>query len=296
MRNRLAVIATALSIFIFLSYILLPSSSSAKITFTTPTYSSAESGVKGGTSGVVSSNAGPGAGGGKLGGEGGAHVRPELLKGEVIMPRLGNETIKQELGRASWKLLHTMLSRYPQDPTRDQREALHDYIILFSRLYPCGECAQHFQLLLEEFPPQTSSRDAASQWGCHVHNEVNKRLRKPMFDCNTVTEHYKCGCADADGEEGKLKPLVKPTKTPAKKEEEDEEEDEMEEEEEEEEEKSKVEEKKMPTTELVKDDLVTTKVEENTPKKTKTLEENVEESVKHGFKIEIERQGTVNGG
>lgn len=58
----------------------------------------------------------------------------EVLKGGVIMPKLGNETAKSihtlllllnavlnlhiccraELGRASWKLMHTMTLRYPE--------------------------------------------------------------------------------------------------------------------------------------------------------------------------------------
>ncbi|KAK6509108.1 hypothetical protein TWF481_003871 [Arthrobotrys musiformis] len=118
--------------------------------------------------------------------------------GEVIMPKLGNETIKQELGRASWKLLHTMLARFPENPSVDEREALKSYLYLFGRLYPCGECATHFRLLLQKYPPQTSSRDAASQWGCVVHNAVNERLRKPIFDCGTIADKYHCGCAEED--------------------------------------------------------------------------------------------------
>ena len=107
---------------------------------------------------------------------------------------------RAELGNAAWKLLHTTLARFPKKPTVDEREALNSYLHLFARLYPCGECAAHFQLLLRKYPPQTGSRDAASQWGCFVHNHVNDRLRKPLFDCGTVSEAYKCGCADADAD------------------------------------------------------------------------------------------------
>ncbi|KAK9365418.1 ERV/ALR sulfhydryl oxidase domain-containing protein [Lipomyces kononenkoae] len=118
----------------------------------------------------------------------------KLSQGGPIMPHLGNETIKAELGRASWKLFHTILARYPEKPTAEEREALSSYIYLFSRVYPCGECASHFQKLLKKFPPQTSSRIAASQWGCHVHNQVNSRLGKAIFDCGTIAETYQCGC------------------------------------------------------------------------------------------------------
>jgi len=46
--------------------------------------------------------------------------------------------------------------------------------------------------------PQTSSRDAASQWGCTVHNAVNERLGKELFDCGTIADKYHCGCAEED--------------------------------------------------------------------------------------------------
>lgn len=125
-----------------------------------------------------------------------------------------------------------------QEPTPDERTALKSYFYLFSsvlpvslrlyaqltpthlllsRLYPCGECAAHFQDLLKEFPPQvrdrrrlchlrhsradpllaspqTSSRKSASLWLCHLHNLVNTRLMKPQFDCSTLDATYDCGC------------------------------------------------------------------------------------------------------
>src|ERR1700679_881471 len=51
-----------------------------------------------------------------------------------------------------------------KDPTPEEREAFDAYFYLFSRLYPCGECAAEFQMLLRKFPPQTSSRRSASLW------------------------------------------------------------------------------------------------------------------------------------
>jgi len=116
--------------------------------------------------------------------------------GGVIMPKLGNATAKASLGRATWKLLHTMTLRFPEEPTADERDALNAYIHLTSRLYPCGECATEFQQLLRKFPPQTSSRKTASMWLCHVHNQINERLGKPEFDCAHLDATYDCGCGD----------------------------------------------------------------------------------------------------
>ncbi|CAL1711756.1 unnamed protein product [Somion occarium] len=120
----------------------------------------------------------------------------DVVSGGVIMGKLGNATAKVELGRATWKLLHTMTLRFPENPTEDQRNALSSYFHLFSRLYPCGECAHEFQQLLKKYPPQTSSRRAAATWLCFVHNEVNTRLLKPLFDCANLDATYDCGCGD----------------------------------------------------------------------------------------------------
>ncbi|KAG8718534.1 hypothetical protein FRC09_012522 [Ceratobasidium sp. 395] len=114
--------------------------------------------------------------------------------GGVIMPKLGNATAKAELGRATWKLMHTMTLRFPDKPTEDEREALKSFFYLTSRLYPCGECATEFQALLKQYPPQTSSRMVSALWLCHVHNLVNARLKKPEFDCTKLDETYDCGC------------------------------------------------------------------------------------------------------
>lgn len=41
---------------------------------------------------------------------------------------------------------------------------------------------------------------------CFVHNLVNERLGKEVFDCNKIGDFYDCGCGDdkkkKEGEEG----------------------------------------------------------------------------------------------
>ncbi|KAF9883988.1 hypothetical protein FE257_002429 [Aspergillus nanangensis] len=136
-----------------------------------------------------------------------ALIKDDLTKGAVVMPRLGNETAKAELGRATWKYFHTLLARYPEEPTEEQQETLRSFIYLFARLYPCGECAEHFQQHLKKYPPQVSSRNIAAGWGCFLHNEVNAMLEKPEFDCNKIGDFYDCGCADDETTDGENEQL-----------------------------------------------------------------------------------------
>ncbi|KAK7970111.1 FAD-linked sulfhydryl oxidase ERV2 [Apiospora sp. TS-2023a] len=135
----------------------------------------------------------------------GIDLSSSFISGGAIAPKLENATIKAELGRASWKLLHTMMARFPEKPTEDDSLALKTYMQLFSRLYPCGDCARHFQGLLKKYPPQVSSRNAAAGWACFMHNQVNERLHKPIFDCNNIGDFYDCGCGDEDKDKDKKK-------------------------------------------------------------------------------------------
>lgn len=119
---------------------------------------------------------------------------------QAFMPKMANETLKAELGRASWRLFHTILARYPDEPSTHERTTLGNYIQLFAQVYPCGDCARHFQQLLSKYPPQTKSRKTAALWGCDIHNKVNDRLGKPQYDCTTILEDYDCGCGSDEQE------------------------------------------------------------------------------------------------
>lgn len=63
-------------------------------------------------------------------------VNEEVLKGDAIMGKIENATVKAELGRAAWRLFHTTMAKFPDKPTQDEQTALFSYIHLFARLYP----------------------------------------------------------------------------------------------------------------------------------------------------------------
>lgn len=92
------------------------------------------------------------------------------------------------------------MARFPDKPTEDEQTALFSFIHLFARLYPCGECAGHFRQILNEHPPQVRTRSRAAAWACNVHNEVNKSLKKDLFDCSKIGDFYDCGCEGGPGE------------------------------------------------------------------------------------------------
>jgi hypothetical protein len=64
-------------------------------------------------------------------------------------------------------------------------------------LYPCRECGGHFRKLLDFFPmPKNVKRKTSIKYICDLHNQVNSKLNKPIFDCDKAAEYWggDCGC------------------------------------------------------------------------------------------------------
>lgn len=103
---------------------------------------------------------------------------------------------RRELGRASWAYLHTLAAYYPDKPTKAQQDDMRQYITAYARWYPCGYCADRTSDEMVRKPPRVESQQAFSYWMCEIHNEVNDRMGKEIFDCDKVTTRWKTGPAD----------------------------------------------------------------------------------------------------
>ncbi|KAL7790368.1 ERV/ALR sulfhydryl oxidase domain-containing protein [Trichoderma ceciliae] len=102
----------------------------------------------------------------------------------------------ETLGRSTWTLLHSIAASYPETPSRTQQSDLLSFVGLFSKLYPCWVCAEDFQGYMARQRPQVTSRDEFSQWLCRAHNDVNRKLGKPEFDCSRWDERWRTGWKD----------------------------------------------------------------------------------------------------
>lgn len=102
---------------------------------------------------------------------------------------------KDELGRSTWALLHTLAAYYPHNPSEDDKKNAMSIIVGLSQLYPCSICVDDFKESVKASPPDVSSRTAFSLWVCRLHNEVNEKVGHPTFDCDMskLDERWKTG-------------------------------------------------------------------------------------------------------
>ncbi|CAM8935312.1 unnamed protein product [Rhodiola kirilowii] len=108
----------------------------------------------------------------------------------VIQKQSAGPVNKEELGRATWTLLHTLAAQYPDNPTRQQKKDVKELMAILSRIYPCKECADHFKEVLRASPVQAGSQSELSQWMCYAHNVVNRSLGKLTFPCERVDARW----------------------------------------------------------------------------------------------------------
>ncbi|KAJ1347332.1 hypothetical protein KIN20_002368 [Parelaphostrongylus tenuis] len=103
---------------------------------------------------------------------------------------------KDELGRSTWNLLHTMSVYYPQKPTEVEKKTASTFMESLAKLYPCDFCAKDLRKDLKGEPPKLENREEFAMWMCRLHNKVNRKMGKPDFDCSKVFERWKDGWKD----------------------------------------------------------------------------------------------------
>ncbi|KAG2450103.1 hypothetical protein HYH02_000207 [Chlamydomonas schloesseri] len=110
---------------------------------------------------------------------------------------------KAEVGRATWTLLHMLAAQFPDRPSRQQQRDARTLVDCLTRIYPCGDCAQHFAEIVRRDPPTVNSGREFRRWLCGVHNRVNARLGKPVFNCDLVEARWApLGCSAEEAAAG----------------------------------------------------------------------------------------------
>ena len=96
---------------------------------------------------------------------------------------------REELGRQTWTLLHTLAAHFPEAPSAADREAASTFLRTLGALYPCSHCAEDFRDGLAESPPRCEA--AVHRPRCRVRRvEPALRAAGPALVASCA-----CGCA-----------------------------------------------------------------------------------------------------
>jgi hypothetical protein len=96
----------------------------------------------------------------------------------------------QELGRSAWTLLHSIAATFPEKPSEMDKREMGDFINKIAKFYPCSKCSQHMQEQLKMERPNLQNRSTLQAYFCWLHNSVNKKLGKSLFDCNQIRDRW----------------------------------------------------------------------------------------------------------
>lgn len=85
-------------------------------------------------------------------------------------------------GSRFWFTMETIAYFYSDTPSVTEMAHAKDFYTSLKTLLPCPGCAMHYAQLLDEHPVDHAivSRMALMQWVNMIHNEVNRRLGKPV--------------------------------------------------------------------------------------------------------------------
>lgn len=95
-------------------------------------------------------------------------------------------------------MLHSIAASYSTKPTEQDKADIINFLNSFASLFPCKNCGKHFKELLKENPVKNNSREELVMYMCDIHNIVNKKLGKKIFDCKKAFDFWggNCGCGD----------------------------------------------------------------------------------------------------
>lgn len=97
---------------------------------------------------------------------------------------------KADWGRCTWATGHHFAMAYPCKPTLEDQQWMYSFIVSLCHNLPCSECKGHCAEYVTNNPPNLLSSCALQTWWFNFHNEVNKRLGKPIFTKEQYQKKY----------------------------------------------------------------------------------------------------------
>ena len=95
-------------------------------------------------------------------------------------------------GYESWSFLHNVTFNYPLKPNNQDKINFYKYFKYLGNVLPCNECKRHYKKLFQYIDIKyfLSNRYGLIWWLFIIHNLINKRLNKQLYDFKNLIDRY----------------------------------------------------------------------------------------------------------
>jgi hypothetical protein len=97
----------------------------------------------------------------------------------------------QEWGPHTWKMFHTLAHKVKPEYFDEVKTELINYVFKISSNLPCPYCSSHARLYIKKIKVSSiKSKDDFINFIFLFHNNVNSKLKKPMFSFDDLHKTY----------------------------------------------------------------------------------------------------------
>jgi hypothetical protein len=102
-----------------------------------------------------------------------------------------NHKLPSEYTRAELKSWKTMHIEAKLVTNQDQRQRFVDYIKYLYMNFPCGRCRNDIKRYMDRNQiPEVTDDKTIFEWSWKFHNDLNKKLNKPIMSWELALELY----------------------------------------------------------------------------------------------------------
>jgi hypothetical protein len=99
-------------------------------------------------------------------------------------------------GASGWLFIHSIALNYPDNPTKNEKNAIKDFLKSLKYLLPCKTCSElyikDFPLIEKQIPLNKASENKTNliKWVNLMHNQVNKNINKKTYSDEEYNNYY----------------------------------------------------------------------------------------------------------
>lgn len=97
-------------------------------------------------------------------------------------------------GSHAWIFIHSIAYSYPENPSKDEKNAIYHFLWSLQHILPCKTCSELYKKDMKtmsySIKKASLNREYLIKWVNEMHNKVNKNLNKKEWTDEQFEKHY----------------------------------------------------------------------------------------------------------